>query len=72
MRDADGNGVEGVEVTFTVTQGGGRIIIQPERTSPQGITIAFYELGPVAGENTIVAAVASDPSLSVTFTATGT
>jgi len=71
VKDAAGDGVQGVEVTFTVTEGGGTILVQPELTSPAGITVAFYEVGPAPGTNTIVAAVASDPSISVTFTATG-
>lgn len=76
VRDASNNPVAGVNVTFTVTNGGGTT------SPPSGSTVSTdasgvaaltsWTLGTTAGTNTVAASVAGLSGSPVTFTATGT
>ena len=70
-RDALGNPVPGVIVTFTVTSGGGTVISGRQTTDATGTASAgAWFLGPTPGTNTLTA---SAPGITpVTFTATAT
>ena len=71
IRDAVGNPVSGVSVTFTVAAGGGALIGSPAITNASGIaTIVSWSLGGVAGANAVIASAPGLPS--VTFNASGT
>jgi hypothetical protein len=73
---AGGVPVAGVEVTFTVTAGGGSISpASPATVSTNGsgiATLSNWTLGAAAGTNTVTAAAAGLAGSPVTFTATGT
>jgi len=69
VKDANGNPVSGVPVTFTVTGGGGSVTGNHPTSGASGIaTVGSWTLGTTAGTNTLVA---TTGSLSVTFTANG-
>jgi len=69
VRDASGNPIAGVAVTFAVTAGGGSVTGGHATSNSAGIaTVGSWTLGPSQGANTLVA---STGSLSVTFVATG-
>lgn len=79
LRDAAGNVVPGVVVTFTVSAGGGTVIgssgtaasTATATTSASGVaTLTSWVLGPLVAENRVVASVPGVPG--VTFTATPT
>ena len=75
VADSESIPLEGVSVTFDVTVGGGGFVpITPVITDADGLaTVVNWTLGSVAGENGLRATVTgSEPSMSVTFTATGT
>jgi adhesin/invasin len=75
VRDADGNPLDGIPVTFTVTGGDGTVSDNTPVTGSDGVaTVGEWKLGTTAGDNTISAAVAGqDLSGSpVVFSATGT
>jgi adhesin/invasin len=58
VRDADGNPLGGIPVTFTVTGGGGTVSGNTPVTGSDGIaTVGEWKLGPTVGENTLAAAV---------------
>jgi adhesin/invasin len=71
VRDAQGNPVAGVTVTFNVTAGGGTVTGSPATSNSNGIArLTSWRLGAVVGPNTVTA---TSPGLpSVTFNATGT
>jgi adhesin/invasin len=70
VTDANRNPVQGVQVTFTVTSGGGTITGGTQTTNAQGIaTLGGLTLGQTAGPN-IITAVAPGTQ-PVTFTVTG-
>ncbi|MEO8624465.1 MAG: Ig-like domain-containing protein, partial [bacterium] len=71
VKDAFGNGVGNVPVTFAVASGGGSIILGPlNTTSDGGARLGGWTLGTTAGTNTLTA---TSPGLTgVTFNATGT
>jgi adhesin/invasin len=74
VRDADGNPLGGIPVTFTVTGGDGTVSDNTPVTGSDGVaTVGEWKLGTTAGDNTISAAVAGqDLSGSpVVFSATG-
>jgi adhesin/invasin len=72
VRDASGNPVSGVAVTFAVTGGGGSGTGLTTTTNAQGIaTIGGLTLGNAAGLNTITASAAGVTG-SATFLVTGT
>ncbi|MGA9838609.1 MAG: Ig-like domain-containing protein, partial [Gemmatimonadaceae bacterium] len=68
--DSHGNGVAGVTVGWTVAAGGGAVSPASSTTDSTGAAQATLVLGPAPGLNTVTAQV--DPSISVTFSATGT
>jgi adhesin/invasin len=71
VRDASGNGVQGIPVTFTVATGGGVVIGANQTTDANGrATVGAWFVGPAGGTNELTA---SAPGVaSVTFTATAT
>jgi alpha-tubulin suppressor-like RCC1 family protein len=70
--DANGLGVSGATVTFTVTGGGGSVTAKTVATNPNGNASVGWTLGTIAGNNTLVAGVDGLPATSaVTLTATG-
>jgi hypothetical protein len=71
VRNAAGGTISGVGITWTVTAGGGTLGSDRVVTGPTGRSGTTYTVGAV-GTNTIVATVETHPSLTVTFTATGT
>jgi adhesin/invasin len=72
VNDANGNPVPNVQVTFSVTGGGGALTGATPTTNAQGIaTVTSWRLGGVTGNNTVSASV-TGVSSSVTFSATGT
>jgi hypothetical protein len=73
VRDAQGNPVPGVEVSFAVVTGGGSIAPTiPAVTGVDGVAaLSAWTLGPSAGPNAVSATV-SGSDLTVTFTATAT
>ena len=72
VTNAMGDGLAGVAVTAAVTEGDGEIVTQPPATDGDGFTAAVFQLGATPGANSVTLSVTSDPSLTVTFTATGT
>lgn len=72
VRDAGGNPVAGVIVTFAVTGGGGSATGTSASTGPDGIaTVGSWNLGPSPGSNTLTATVPGLPVVTFTATATG-
>lgn len=74
VRDADGNPLAGIPVTFTVTGGGGTVSGNTPITGSDGIaTVGQWKLGPSAGENTLSAQVVGQDLTGspVVFSATG-
>src|SRR5205823_4965407 len=73
VKDANGNPVAGVAVTFTVAAGNGTITGESQTTNPSGVaTVGSWTLSPTAGPNTLTATSGSLSGSPVTFTATGT
>lgn len=76
VRDANGNAVPGVDVTFAVTAGGGVIVPSSGSTvttDASGVaTLTSWTVGAALGTNTVTAAVAGLKGSPVTFTATAT
>jgi len=71
VRNATGDGVPGVTVTFEVTAGGGSVVGSRQVTDATGTaTVGGWFLGALPGTNTLRASVAG--LSAVTFTATGT
>ncbi|MGQ0639848.1 MAG: beta strand repeat-containing protein [Gemmatimonadaceae bacterium] len=71
VRDANGNPVSGVNVTFTVASGGGLVISGNQTTNSSGLaTVGAWFMGGTPGPNTLV--VSSPGLVSVTFNATAT
>jgi adhesin/invasin len=71
VRDNSGNGVPNVNVTFTVTSGGGQVQGATQATNAQGVaTVTSWRLGNTTGPNTMTATVTG--LAPVTFTATAT
>jgi adhesin/invasin len=69
VKDAGGNPVAGVSVTFSVASGGGGVTGGSQTTDASGrATVGNWTLGTLAGTNTLSAAAAG---LTRTFTATG-
>ena len=70
VRDADGNGIAGVSVTFTVTNGGGSVAPGSVVTGSNGRAAPDgWTLGTAAGANTMRASAAALPGASVDFNA---
>jgi adhesin/invasin len=71
VNDANGNGVANIQVTFSVTAGGGQLTGATPTTNAQGIaTVGSWQLGATTGTNTVRATAGN--LAPVTFTATGT
>ncbi|HEX9580166.1 MAG TPA: hypothetical protein VF970_03595, partial [Gemmatimonadales bacterium] len=67
---ADGLGVSGVWVRFTVTGGGGALSADSALTDAQGRASVTWTLGPAAGSQTVQATTGALPSASASFGAT--
>src|SRR5207245_8806276 len=73
VRDASGNPVAGMAVTFAVAAGGGSITGASQTTSASGIAaVGSWTLGTTAGTNTLTATATGPTGSPGTFTATGT
>jgi adhesin/invasin len=73
VRDALGNPVSGVSVTFAVTAGSGVLQGATQTTNANGIaTVTSWTFGSVAGANTVVATATGLPSVTFNATTTGT
>jgi adhesin/invasin len=73
VKDAGGNPVSGVAVTFAVASGGGSVTAGSTTTNASGIaTVGSWTLGTAAGANSLTATSGSLSGSPVTFTATGT
>jgi hypothetical protein len=71
VRDANGNAMAGVPVTFAVTAGGGSATGTSAVTNSSGVaTVAAWTLGTTSGTNTLSASAGN--LTPVVFTATGT
>lgn len=70
--DAFGNGVVGVNVTFTVTSGGGSLTGASQITAVDGTAaVGSWTLGPASGTNTLTATATGLAGSPLTFTAVG-
>ncbi|HXL07743.1 MAG TPA: Ig-like domain-containing protein, partial [Gemmatimonadales bacterium] len=73
VKDASGNPVPGVAVTFSVSPGNGTIIAANQTTDAGGIAaVGSWTLSTTAGTNKLTAAAQGLSGSPVTFTATGT
>src|SRR5438128_1915844 len=73
VKDANGNPVAGVAVTFAVAPGNGTITGGSQTTNASGVaTVGSWTLSPTAGQNTLTATSGTLSGSPVTFTATGT
>ncbi|MDH3497977.1 MAG: plastocyanin/azurin family copper-binding protein [Gemmatimonadota bacterium] len=70
VTNAASQSLDGVAVSWTVTQGGGSLAAAQNQTNSQGQASNSYTVGANPGANTITAAVQSNPSLNVLFNAT--
>ena len=70
VKDANGNGVAGRSVLWTIATGGGTVNPTTSTTDTDGKAFTRWTLGPTAGTNTVNAASAN--LTPVTFTATAT
>jgi adhesin/invasin len=72
VRDAQGNPVAGVAVTFAVTAGGGTLVGANQVTNNNGIaTVGSWTFGAIAGNNTVVATSTGLPSVIFNASTTG-
>jgi len=71
VRDAAGNPVEGVTVTFQVTGGGGEVTPGQQTTDGNGIARVEWKLGDSPGTNTLEARADQVAGSPVVFTAEG-
>ncbi len=73
VKDAGGNPIAGVTVTFAVAPGSGTITGASQTTNASGIaSVGSWTLGTTAGTNTLTATASGLTGSPVTFTATGT
>jgi hypothetical protein len=72
VSDAAGNEAPGVQVTWTVVDGGGTISPSTSVTGSDGTAVAEFTLGPAEGEQRAQASVAGLAGSPVVFTATAT
>lgn len=71
VRDANGNGVAGLTVTFTVGLGGGNVVSGTQVTDASGrASVGAWFMGGLPGTNTLIAAVGGLPPVTITATAT--
>ena len=72
VRDALGNPVAGIAVTFTITAGSGVLAGTQQLTNASGIaTVTSWTFGSVAGLNSVVASSATLPNVTFNATTTG-
>src|SRR5688572_1231093 len=72
VRDAQGNPVAGVTVTFAVSAGGGTVTGGTQVTDASGVaTLTSWTFGATAGLNTVTASAAGLPSVIFSSTTTG-
>ncbi|MGQ0647719.1 MAG: hypothetical protein ACT4P7_09100, partial [Gemmatimonadaceae bacterium] len=72
VRDAQGNPAAGVDVTFTITAGGGTLTGGTQTTGSDGLaTLGGWTLGPTPAINTVVATAAGLPSVTFNVSTTG-
>ena len=72
VRDALGNPAAGVQVTFTVTAGGGTLVGPVKLTGVDGIaTVTTWTLGPTPAVNVVTASATGLPAVTFTATAVG-
>ncbi len=72
VTDAQGNGVSGVNVTWTTTGAGGAFTATATQTDAQGRASVVYTLGTLPGQSTISATAGTLTGSPVTFTTTAT
>jgi plastocyanin len=72
VRDAGGQAVSGVAVQWTVTGGGGTLATATSTTDAAGHAANRLTVGAAVGPQAVTAALQSDVSINVTFTATAT
>src|SRR5205807_4465938 len=73
VKDANGNPVTGVAVTFAVAPGSGSVTGGSQTTNGSGIaTVGSWTISATAGSNTLTATSGGLTGSPVTFTATGT
>src|SRR5205807_2451171 len=73
VKDANGNPVAQVAVTFAVAPGNGTITGASQTTNASGVaTVGSWTLSATAGSNTLTATSGTLSGSPVTFTATGT
>lgn len=71
IRDANGNPVAGIAVTFAVVSGGGTVTAAATTTDAMGVaTVGSWTLGGTVGTQTLAARAAGLPEASVNATAT--
>ena len=72
VRDAQGNPVSGITVTFVVTTGGGLLTGASQLTNQNGTaTVGSWTFGTTAGTNTVVASATGLPSITFSASTTG-
>ena len=71
VADSNGIAVSGINVTFTVTAGGGTLSKTSVSTDSNGLASSTLTLGSTAGTNTVTAASGTLAGSPVSFTATG-
>jgi len=69
VRDANGRGVPGVSVTWSVTSGGGTVDPAVSVTDGDGVATATHTLGPTGASHTAAASVAGLPPVQFTASA---
>lgn len=72
VSDAAGNDAAGVEVSWSVLDGGGTVSPATSRTGSDGVAAAEFTLGPAEGEQRAQASVGGLDGSPVVFTATAT
>jgi plastocyanin len=72
VTDAQGAGVSGVTVSWSVTGGGGSLSAASSQSNSQGQASVTLTLGPAAGQNTVTASASGLTGSPVTFSATAT
>lgn len=71
VRDALGNGIGGIALTFAVTSGGGAVVPTSSTTDQTGFATAEWTLGSANGTQTLTVSAAGLGTLTVSATATG-
>ena len=69
LSDSNGNPIEGIAVTWTVSSGGGTLSAAEVDTDEEGIAEVQWTLGTTPGENAVTASVEGMDALTLTATA---